>query len=323
MPLPNFFLIGAAKSGTSAVFHALGQHPEVYVSEPKEPMFFAYDPDVKLIGGGREIRVSDRMVLDRDAYLSLFEGVRNENAVGEGSTAYLHREEAAERVATEVPEARLLAILRNPITRAYSAFDHARLEGWELESDFLRALELEPERFQNNWTSMVLYRHVGRYAAHIERWLRFFPPERFRIYVYEDFVRAPAKVLRDMFEFLGVEPSFSPDLSKRYHVARAPRHRLLHRVLRRRPPRLVSAIARAMMSEDTRARLYLRTYEMNLRVPRPLPAEAASKLRGALADDVRALSELLGRDLTPWLDLEAPEIPSGDVGAHPASLTRD
>ena len=319
MPFPNTFLIGAAKSGTTSVYRALGQHPEIYTSPRKEPMFFGYAPETRIVRNGVMTQATERFILDREEYRALFDEVGDESVICEGSTSYLYRPEAPKRIKEEIGEARFVAILRNPITRAFSAFGHARLERWESEEDFSRALGLEPGRIEADWEPMVHYVQQGHYVAQISRWREFWPADRLRFYLYDDLVRAPDLLFRDMFRFFGVEDTFQPDLSTRVHAARAPRSQTVHRFLKRRSPALVSAAGRAVLSAEKRARLYQRLYERNLTTPQPLSEEAADILRSVFREEIEALSGILSRDLRPWLVSEPASPPSGpEVGVHPA-----
>src|ERR671929_75877 len=133
MTMPNFFIIGAMKSGTTALYYYLEQHPEVYMSPVKEPNFFC----------SQEQKNGADAVTDIRAYERLFRGVLGETAVGEASHCYLYEPRAAAAIRRCVPEAKLLAILRNPIDRAFSHFLHMVRTGSEPLSDFAQALREE------------------------------------------------------------------------------------------------------------------------------------------------------------------------------------
>lgn len=141
--LPNFFIVGAPKAGTTSLYYYLGQHPQIYVSPIKEPHFFAaemrlenFEPALRrriardtrglaefLCGPMREKRF-DGVVADRENYLRLFANANGELAVGEASACYLWLPTAPERIASEIPDARILALLRDPAERAFSQYLH-------------------------------------------------------------------------------------------------------------------------------------------------------------------------------------------------------
>lgn len=125
MTLPNFLIIGAAKAGTTSLYHYLAQHPQIYMSPIKEPNFFALEERcVDFRGPGDHLYIKQFSVTELERYRSLFQGVTHEQAVGEASPLYLYSPVAPARSHRYVPEMKLIAILRHPVDRAYSAFLH-------------------------------------------------------------------------------------------------------------------------------------------------------------------------------------------------------
>src|SRR3712207_6354190 len=133
MTMPNFLIIGAMKSGTTALYYYLEQHPEIYMSPVKEPNFFS----------SQEQENAADAVTDIGTYQHLFRGVSGEKAIGEASHSYLYEPGAAAEIRRYLPEAKLIAILRNPIDRAYSHFLHMVRSGTEPLDDFAQALQEE------------------------------------------------------------------------------------------------------------------------------------------------------------------------------------
>ena len=141
MPMPNFLVIGAAKSGTTALYHTLKQHPQIFMSPVKEPHFFAFEGErpVYCGPGDREL-FNPRVVFRLEDYVRLFDGLRAQTAVGEASVQYLMRSDAAAaRIRQHIPRAKLIAILRQPADRAYSHYIMLRSQGLERLS-FTQAL---------------------------------------------------------------------------------------------------------------------------------------------------------------------------------------
>ncbi len=151
MTLPNFLVIGATKSGTTSLYTYLKQHPEVYMPM-KEPNFFALEgrepPFFRGPEGWKE--PSQKRITDLEGYRTLFAGASGEKAMGEVSPLYLYAPQAAYRIRRYVPEAKLVAILRNPVERAYSAYMHLVREDRE-PLGFAEALKEEERRIQSNW----------------------------------------------------------------------------------------------------------------------------------------------------------------------------
>lgn len=300
MSMPNFFIIGAAKSGTSSLYHYVIQHPQVYGSKKKEPSFFAFEGRPSFNGPGDQ-EFNRSVVTDIDEYHSLFDGAAGETAIGEGSAVYLYSPQAPVRIHSYAPRARLIAILRNPFERAYSAFAHQRRDGYEPERDFHRALELEEERITQNWQHLWHYKNVGLYGAQLERYLNCFSREQILITAYEEFVLQPDKVLRDVFSHLGVDVDFRPDMSYRHNVSGTPRSRLVHDFLRRDgavkssikpliPSRLRLAVRRALFAANVRQQRSEAHF-----------GPAYDYLYSTYRKDIDRLGQLLHRDFRYWL----------------------
>lgn len=114
MPLPTFLIVGAPKAGTTSLYHYLRSHPDVFMSEAKEPHYFSYAGEGQPAWGMRSL----------DAYEALFDSVHGERATGEASTWYLYSETAAEEIYRALPNTQIIILLRNPIGRAYSSWSY-------------------------------------------------------------------------------------------------------------------------------------------------------------------------------------------------------
>lgn len=302
MNLPNFLVIGAARSGSTALFDYLSQHPEIFVSDPKEPHFFAFDdgrPD--FTGPGDEEVINRVAVTGEDAYRALFRGSGDARAVGEGSVSYLYYPRAPRNIRRRVPEARLVCILRNPADRAYSAFRFTRARMHEPLPDFREALAREEERIEAGWHHIWHYRRMGRYHEQLRRFYRVFDEERTRIYRFEDFVRDPSPVLRDCFEFLKVDPDFRPRRRPVTVPSGEPRLEALQRYLLEAAP--VKRMVKRIVPGELRRWLSRRIRKANLRKP-PMDPEIRRELLDDYREGIHALSYLTGRDFTGWLESE-------------------
>lgn len=282
MTLPNFVIIGAAKCGTTSLHRLLGQHPEVFACPEKEPQYFA-------LGDGA--RPEKGAVRDLAEYESLFAGVRSESAVGEASPQYLVSESAPRRMRERIPDARLIAILRDPAERAHSEYQMWLRQGdenAEIHAAFdavLEGVDADPAAARER-----RYLRHGFYRHHLSRWEACFGGEALAIVLLEDLARDPLPLLRDLFAFLGVDPDFEPELGDRFNAGGMPRWRQLYRLAdrqvwlkRRLPRRLGVALKRSL-----------------LRAPPELPREFRARLVELYRDDVCWLEERLGRDLGHW-----------------------
>jgi hypothetical protein len=295
LALPNFIVIGAQKSGTTALYYHLRSHPQVYMSPVKEPQFFA--PDLAGPSAGPGDRASFR-VQDIDAYRVLVSGVRGEAALGEASVAYLYSSVAARRIAEIVPGVRLIAVLRNPVDRAHSNYLHLIRDGREPCRDFASALAAEDDRRRQGWSANWHYRAKGYYGRQIARYLDVFPRERLRIYLYDDFAERPREVLEDIARFLDVEPVFDQDLSLQLNVAGIPRRARVYGLLRRMERLKWAANAVAPAALRRRA---LAWQNRTLERP-PVPAELRRELMAGYRDDLALLEERTGLDVSRWTE---------------------
>jgi Sulfotransferase family len=291
--MPNFLVVGAMKSGTTALYYYLEQHPQIYMSPVKEPDFFCLE-------GQKDADANS--VTDIEAYRDLFKGVSDERAFGEASHCYLYEPGAVDRIRHYVPEARFIAILRNPIDRAYSHYLHMVRNGTEPVADFAQALR-EEEIGAHPGRTFQDYIGVGLYHGQLKRYFDTFGRHRIRVYLYEDLSNAPLGTLRDAFRFLGVDDTFVPDVSLRRNVSGEPKHKSLDRFLQR--PNPVKRVLKLYLPAGLRWRLSevvdtLKT--RNLTQPAPLPREVRQQLIEVYREDVRNLAGLIDRDLSGWLE---------------------
>jgi hypothetical protein len=296
--LPNLLILGAAKSGTSSLYRYVEQHPEIFMSRVKEPSFFLWaDGDFEITGPGAD-QVEGQAIKDLDEYKSLFASVTTEAVLGEASTGYLHTQGTAERISRYVPDARLTAILRNPIHRAYSAFLHARRNGFEPLKNFEQALDEESSRIKQRWVGLTYYTDVGMYAQQLARYLRVFPSHQMRVYLYDDLVRNATMLCRDVFRFLDVEETFEPSVHTSYNRGAMVRSTALHTFLN--SPRTRSIAGRLLPDRFTRP-LYNRLRARNQQPVEDIPLNVRRRLVQVFESDLHRLSKMLKRDLTPWL----------------------
>ena len=289
MPLPNFLIVGANKAGTTSLYRYLGQHPDVFVSPVKEPSYFTKvgtEPPAEDELGAIERRTQETVTRTLDAYLALFEGARDEQARGEASTAYLSNPLAPARIHDAIPDVRLIAVLRNPIDQRVLRVRDARAVG--CRDPILRRHGRDRARWRSPSELRTHYVATGRYGEQLGRYLARFDRDQLRVYLYEDFGADPHGVLREVCGFLGVDDAFTPDLTVRRNVTRAPsRLDRLPAPLRR---------ARALVPASLRSRLRTRTAVAN-----EMTDETRSRLVAHYRDDVLEAARLVDRDLSSWI----------------------
>jgi hypothetical protein len=294
---PSFLIIGTGRAGTTSLYHYLAQHPQIFMSPVKEPKFFALEGHSLDFRGPGDERIRTETVTTLVAYRRLFEGVRDEIAVGEASTLYLSHEVAPAAIARHIPHAKLIAVLRDPAERAHSAFQHLTRDGYEPEADFEEALRDEPRRIAAGWYHFWFYRDRGFYHRDLSRYYQFFDPSQIRVYLYDDLERDPIAMVQDIFSFLGVDAGFRPDVGARHNRSGRTRSRALQRFLVRRHP--LKEAAKSLVPAQVGHRLISWIQPSNLTRPTLSPPTRASLIAG-YREDIRLLEGLIGRDLSAW-----------------------
>ncbi len=278
---PNFLLIGAPRSGTTAMYSALKQHPQVFLSVLKEPLFFAID-----------LSAPPHAIRDRTLYLELFDGAVDARRIGEGSVWYLFSRRAADEIKRLNDDMKLLVMLRNPIEMMSSLHALYLRTGNEDVEDFAAALALEPTRRQGRclpkrcyFPEGLRYREVASYAEQVERYLQVFPRDALHWVIFDDFVDDKARAYRQVLRFLEVDDRVQAEFADRW-AQRKIRQQVLRQLVRVRPE----------------VRRKLRLFNRHHRGPRaPIATAVLQRLAVELRPEVERLSALLGRDLTFWL----------------------
>jgi hypothetical protein len=298
MKLPNFLIIGAAKAGTTALHFYLEQHPQIYMSSVKETKFFVFENQPVTYQGPGDREANQWVVTQLEAYHNQFKAVTQERAIGESSPLYLYHPRAPERIQHYIPDVKLIAILRNPVDRAYSSFLHLVQEQREWITDFAQALQEEDKRIADNWALLWHYKQAGLYYGQLKRYFDRFSPDQIQIYLYEDLCNSPEVLLQNIFEFLDVDPSFTPNLSQRHNVSLIPKNRVLNDLLTQ--PNLLKTILKRLIPKQIRSPLAQTLKAKNLSKP-TLQPQLRQELIGFFRADILQLQNLIQRDLSPWL----------------------
>jgi hypothetical protein len=208
----------------------LRQDPGVFVTRPKEPHYLAFaDQSLSFDGPGDDLTINSRAVTDTSAYEALYESAGASGARGDASVSSLYfPEQSLSIMRRRFPGARVVAVLREPASRAFSAYSFLRVRGYEPEANFLAAIEKEPERVRANWHFMWHYVGMGRYARQLRPFLDELGPDRVCILYYEDLTRDPEAAARQVFGFLNVAPSGQIS-AKRINKSGKPRSQALQR----------------------------------------------------------------------------------------------
>jgi hypothetical protein len=320
--LPNFLVIGAMRSGTTSLHNYLNQHPDIFMSPRKEPHFFSYEnyPLQKYRESmeislrqynetARRIRKRYELPVTRlEEYSKLFKKATYQTAIGESSASYLYFSRSIDRIKHSLPQVKLIALLRNPVDRAYSNFIFLRRNNREQIPEFSAALQAEDQRISQNWPPGYFYKHRGFYYKQLEPYYQQFDRSRIRVYLFDNFRSDPLGVLRDIFRFLGVDQSFVPDTTIKFNpsssVILQPKSALVNHLFNRPnsfrtlaklilPGRLFHSAKLLMARKDIAgARL--------MHCP-PLSGEIRKQLQNEYKNDIIKLQDLIGQDLSRWL----------------------
>lgn len=309
MNKPNFFIIGAAKSGTSSLYHYVGQHPDVCMSIPKETWFFCFED------------YEQGLEWYWERYFA--KHYRGQKSIGETSVWYLHMPHVAPRLKESVPQAKLIAILRNPVDRAFSEWWMAFCEGVEQLPfdkailDNIRRLESQENPLEATVEGAklwLIYRGLrpgtvtdidrrprtyvenGYYDLQIEQYLEYFPKAQLKIFLFEDLIRDAEAVVKEIWRFIGVDPDYSVLNLEGHNVAAGDfGGRILHRI-RRSPIRVSRLLPRVIK------RRIVSFLKKTGEKPRMDP-EVRKLLIDHYREHNKRLEMIIGRDLSHWMEL--------------------
>jgi len=312
--VPNFFIAGVPKAGTTSLYHYLDQHPQIYMSPIKEPAYFSLELRLDNFGADMEEQTRRDMpalreyldgpmtvkrfggpVTEWEDYLRLYRGVRDEIAIGEATVCYLWSATAPRRIAERVPDAKILVILRDPAERAFSHYLQAVGLGIT-QRTFREYIEEDLRCRSTKFTLRHPFLEWGNYSGQVKRYRDLFPERNIAIFLYEDYSRNAPAVLREIFEFLSVDPEFLPDTTLRHLEPRLLRFEATRSImtaegrwqgLRKLVP---PAIRHALRPTLLRKRSELR-----------MDAADRAVLVEYYRDEIRETARILGRDLSGWL----------------------
>lgn len=304
--LPNLFLVGAPKAGTTTVYRWLSEHPDVFFPpRKKEPAFFAGFHGQSWSGPGAE-RFVDYIVGSQEEYLSLYDDAGGFRWRGDASSDYLWRPSvpAAIEASCGDSDLRIVVILRNPVTRAFSEHCHLIRDGLERAS-LEESFQLENERFESGWQPLFYHYKRGAYSEGLERYFETFGRDRVKVLLYEDLEQEPRVFMQEVFEFLNLAPiEFSAE--ERHNVSGVTKNRWLHRALQANHL-FKSAVKRLVGSERSR-RIRLALERRNLKPLQMSEGEQVFLLE-VFREDIGRVERLLDRDLSRWT-LSSSALPS-------------
>ena len=297
MTLPNFLCIGAQKGGTTTLFNILKEHPDIYISEFKEPHYFDLDDNY-----------SRGLQWYKDEYFNKY---NNEKMIGAFTPTYMASSEAPKRILQDLGEnVKLIFLLRNPIDRAYSQYLHRVRNGHETEG-FIDALALEKSRLkqylsENNQVSFIYhsYTHQGLYFKHINNYLNVFDQTKMMISIFdEDFLLNKQKMISELLTFLNVK-YFPLDLSVHSNPAAVSRFTFVSKMLNK-DFFLKKLANRLIKSKITKQRINNKLYSIIIKPKQPPKLSIQERTfiyQTYFKKDIERLENLLKRNLNVWVE---------------------
>ena len=288
---PNFFIVDAAKCGTTSMWAYLRQHPDIFMPDMKEPHFFSTDVNFPII-------LNERTRSNKE-YFRLFHKVKQEKVIGEASPSYLYSKVAAKNINQFNPESRIIIMLRNPVDAICSMFLMRVRNGREHYFDLETALSNETKLDISNSTDQIsYYRDRVQYSQQITRFTNVFNKEKIHFIIFDDLKENPNIVIQKVFEFLQVDSSFLPDLKIR-NAAHPVRNLYLRRIFKFHP--YLDKLN--FYTRKSRVRQFIGDFiasniEGKNKLEPVIREETRNRLKIELKPEVEKLSKLLNRDLS-------------------------
>ncbi len=296
--LPNFLIVGAAKSGTSSLHNYLYQHPEVYMPlynekgvKVKEPRFLIKDLVEHRLHNG---------VWTFEEYKSLFANVKDEKVIGESTVLYLYYFKSAIKNIKHYlgEEVKIIIMLRNPTDRAYSAFQHVS-RGFKENNSFEESLEIEQGRMEREATitPMVMYKEMGMYYKMVKSYKDSF--KNVHIIFYEDFRDNIKLEMEKVYNFLEISKNVEIDLNVRYNVGgkRWKSEKMKHVFMR---DSLIKSGLKLVIPLKFRRWIRNISLELSTNKVGEMKKETRKMLNECFREDIKKLSKLLNKDLQHW-----------------------
>ncbi|MEO8584272.1 MAG: sulfotransferase [Flavitalea sp.] len=295
MNTPNLFVVGAPKSGTTAMNHYLKKHPDVFMAV-KELHFF-----------GEDLKMKGR--ISKAEYMREFEAANEKKIKGEASVWYLYSSTAAAEIKSFAPDAKIIIMLRNPVEVIYSLHSQHLYDGNEDVSNFQKALKLDVLRRKGlnqpnaiDFYELPPYIDSVSFSEQVKRYFDVFGRANVKIIVYDDFVADTKKVVAETFSFLGVDPEINIQTNV-INANKRVQHFGLHRMIKK-PPSILQKIARVIIPfRSLRGLIMKLLYKRNIQSkPRKKMNEnVRGRLKEELKGGVADLSTIVERDLSHWV----------------------
>jgi hypothetical protein len=292
---PDFVIAGAAKSGTTALYSMLRQHPGVFLPMLKEPHYFS-DIPADISGPGDQEHTAQRVVRTVNEYRSLFADATPDQLRGDASPSYLFYSSSASKIVRENADCKAVVMLRDPVERAHSHYLNMVRDGRETLS-FTEALKAEQQRRTMNWEWTWQYTGVSRYSAGLKAFLDAFSPQRVMVNSFETFASDPGAIFARVCAFLGIDVPDKPPRIWQQNPSGLPRFGSLQSFLAHES--IAKSAIKSVIPRSTLRRMKDVATRWNVEKPSLLESER-TYLTDVLASDAQLVRELSGLAFDEW-----------------------
>ncbi len=299
MLLPNFVIMGVQKAGTTSIYNYLKQHPQIYMSPVKEPHFLQDDWQTENADEVSNLKKKKKVkVTTLEDYAQLFANVTDEIAIGEASpNCLLHHRTSIPQILKYIPTAKLIAILRNPVDRAYSDYLMNAREGKKTTQLMVQAKERSQE-------SHVIRK--GFYYEALQDFYAHFDLQQIKVFLYDDLQKDSVHFMQEMYHFLEVDATYSPDIHRVSQKGQVPKNKAVNRFFKQPNTLRLSTANTLKQILPNRPLRNFKKFLINLNMEskdqHPLSQAERQVLLDLYRPDIIKLQDLIQRDLSAWLD---------------------
>jgi hypothetical protein len=282
---PNFFIIGAMRAGTTSLYEYLKQIPEIYMSPVKELNYFSVNVNPTIL--------FSKPIKTKNEYLQLFKNVKNESVIGEASPSYLWDPMAAELIHKEIPNAKIIIILRNPISRSFSHYLLLKSKGEDNLLSFREEMQKGSENKNSDFSARIF--EAGLYSKQVEKYLQKFGSEHVKIFIFEEFFKDINSSLKKVLEFLELKSDLRKISLKTHNYYSIPRDKFSKNILKSEK---IKNIGKKIIPYEIGEYVIKKILTKQAKKP-IISSEDYQFVKKLYFNDVQNLKKIIGRDL-PW-----------------------
>ncbi|HNQ12121.1 MAG TPA: sulfotransferase, partial [Bacteroidia bacterium] len=283
----NFFIVGAAKSGTTSLYHYLNSHPEIFMSELKETNYFSSKEILE-----QKLFYNEVVINEQQQYEKLFEKVKNERAIGEASVSYLYYDKVPQRIFEYNPKAKIIILLRNPVERAISHHAMDQRMGWNnIPLSNIFDLSSKHQQIENYFQQYIL---LGNYFAQVKRYFDCFGKENVKVILFEDIKKDIQTEVSHLYTYLNVDSSFVPQPIEEDNAAKEVRSSVLKVLYQQKG---IRKFIKASLPGNLRKSIEKVVFSKK---SKPKDNLLLQKLSVYYKDDINQLAQLLNLNLQHW-----------------------